>query len=356
MSSMWGSKIRISIFGESHGEGIGVVIDGLPAGESLDLEEIRKHMMRRMPGGNAWSTTRKEADEVEILSGFFRGKTTGTPLCGMIRNTNAHSSDYSELSVKPRPGHADLTGYARYGGANDPRGGGHFSGRIMAPLTFAGAVATQILARRGIMIRGHVYEIAGIADTPYDPMTIPESVADKEFPVLSDDQGVKMTEAIQEAKMSLDSVGGIVECLAGGFPAGIGSPIFDGLESRLGSILFGIPAVKGVEFGRGFAVARANASNNNDSPSVTDKGIRLLSNNGGGIDGGISNGMPIVVRCAFKPTPSIAKEQDTINLETMQNDKLIVKGRHDPCIVPRAVPVVESAVAIALLDLMEERT
>ncbi len=354
MSSMWGSNIRISLFGESHGNGIGVVIDGLPSGEFIDLEQVTRHMQRRMPGGKAWATSRKEADAFEILSGFYREKTTGTPLCAIIRNTDTHSKDYDKLATLPRPGHADLTGFARYNGANDPRGGGHFSGRIMAPLTFAGAVAAQILERRGILVRGHIYEIAGISDTPYDPMTIPESVAGKEFPVLSDEAGDKMQEAILQAKMSLDSVGGIVECLAAGFPAGIGSPIFGGIESRMGSILLGIPAMKGVEFGRGFGVARANGSTNNDSPRVTDKGIRMQSNNGGGIDGGISNGMPILVRCAFKPTPSIAREQDTINLETMQNEKLSITGRHDPCIVPRAVPVVESACAIALLDLMEE--
>lgn len=354
MSSMWGNKVRISLFGESHGAGIGVVIDGLPAGEELDPEKIREHMKRRAPGRQPWSTPRAEADEAEILSGFYRGKTTGTPLCAMIRNTDTRSKDYEQLSVKPRPGHADLTGLARYGGANDPRGGGHFSARVMAPLTFAGAVCTQILERKGIAIRGHVFEIAGIPDTPYDMMTLPESVAHKMLPVLSDEQGEKMAAAVEAARFAQDSVGGIVECLATGFPAGLGRPIFDNIESRLASILFGIPAVKGVEFGRGFAVARANGSENNDRPQIVGKGIRLATNHGGGIEGGISNGMPIVVRCAFKPTSSISREQDTINLSTMQNDKLTLTGRHDPCVVPRAVPIVESAMAIALLDLMEE--
>jgi len=354
MSSMWGNKVRISLFGESHGKGIGVVIDGLPAGVPLDLDRIREHMKRRAPGQQAWSTKRSELDLAEILSGFYQGKTTGTPLCAEIRNTDTRSQDYEELSAKPRPGHADLTAIARYNGANDPRGGGHFSARIMAPLTFAGAVCMQILEQRGIGIRGHIYEAAGISDTPYDMLTLPESVADKDFPVLSDEQGEKMKAAIEEARMGLDSVGGIVECLATGFPAGLGRPIFDNIESRLASILFGIPAVKGVEFGRGFAVSRAKASENNDHPQISEKGIRLTTNHGGGIEGGISNGMPIVVRCAFKPTSSISREQDTINLGTMQNDKLTLKGRHDPCVVPRAVPIVESAMAIALLDLMEE--
>jgi len=354
MSSMWGNKVRISLFGESHGKGIGVVIDGLPAGVPLDLDRIREHMKRRAPGQQAWSTKRSEPDLTEILSGFYKDKTTGTPLCAEIRNTDTRSQDYADLTVKPRPGHADLTAIARYNGANDPRGGGHFSARIMAPLTFAGAVCMQILEQRGIEIRGHIYEAAGISDTPYDMLSLPESVADKDFPVLSDGQGEKMKAAIEAARMDLDSVGGIVECLATGFPAGLGRPIFDNIESRLASILFGIPAVKGVEFGRGFAVTRTKASENNDHPQISEKGIRLTTNHGGGIEGGISNGMPIVVRCAFKPTSSISREQDTINLDTMQNDKLTLKGRHDPCVVPRAVPIVESAMAIALLDLMEE--
>ncbi len=354
MSSMWGNKVRISLYGESHSTGIGVVIDGLPAGEPIDLDRVREHMKRRAPGQEAWATPRKEKDEFEILSGFYQGKTTGTPLAAEIRNTDTRSGDYAQLSVKPRPGHADLTGLARYNGANDPRGGGHFSARIMAPLTFAGAVAMQILESRGVQIRGHIYEIAGIRDIPYDMMTIPDSVAGKRLPVLSDEQGVAMAKAIEAARMDTDSVGGIVECLAAGFPAGLGRPIFDNIESRLASILFGIPALKGVEFGRGFEVARARGSENNDHPRITEEGIRLTTNHGGGIEGGISNGMPIVVRCAFKPTSSILKEQDTINLETMQNDKLILTGRHDPCVVPRAVPIVESAMAIALLDIMEE--
>jgi len=354
MSSMWGNKVKISLFGESHGKGIGVVIDGLPAGMPLDLEQIQEHMKRRAPGQQPWSTKRDEKDIAEILSGFYKGKTTGTPLCAEIRNHDTRSQDYEELARKPRPGHADLTALARYNGANDPRGGGHFSARIMAPLTFAGAVCLQILQQRGIEVRGHIYEIAGISDTPYDMMTLPESVAGKDFPVLSDEQGGKMQAAIEAARMDLDSVGGIVECLAAGFPAGLGRPIFDNIESRLASILFGVPAVKGVEFGRGFEVARAKASENNDHPQISEKGIRLTTNHGGGMEGGISNGMPIVVRCAFKPTSSISREQDTINLETMKNDKLTLKGRHDPCVVPRAVPIVESAMAIALLDLMEE--
>ena len=352
MGSIWGNNLKISLFGESHGAGIGVVIDGLPSGEVLDLNEIREHMKRRAPGGQTWSTKRKEADDVSILSGFFQGKTTGTPLCGEIRNTDTRSGDYAQLTEKPRPGHADLTAFARYNGANDPRGGGHFSARIMAPFTFAGAVCMQILKKKGVTVQAHIYEIGGVSDTEYDGMILPESIAHKEFPVLDDIRGEEMKKRIEQMRADGDSIGGIVECIAVGFPAGIGNPIFDNMESRLSSILFGIPAVKGIEFGAGFEAARKTGSENNDSPSITGNGIRLTSNNCGGIEGGISNGMPIVFRCAFKPTPSISKEQDTINLATMKNDKLNLQGRHDPCVVPRAVPIVESAAAIALLDML----
>lgn len=352
MGSIWGNNLKISLFGESHGDGVGVVIDGLPSGEVLDMDEIQAHMKRRAPGGQAWSTKRKEADEVAILSGFYQGKTTGTPFCGEIKNTDTRSGDYAQLVEKPRPGHADLTAFAKYNGANDPRGGGHFSARIMAPFTFAGAVCMQILKRKGITIQAHIYEIGGISDMSYDGMTLPESVAGKDFPVLDDTCGEEMKREIEKARMEEDSIGGIVECIAVGFPAGIGNPIFENIESRLSSILFGIPAVKGIEFGTGFAVSRKKGSENNDSPMITENGIRLKSNHGGGIEGGISNGMPILFRCAFKPTPSISKEQDTINLTTMKNDKLNLKGRHDPCVVPRAVPIVESAAAIALLDIL----
>jgi chorismate synthase len=351
---MWGNKVKISLFGESHGKGIGVVLDGLPAGISIDLDRVAAHMQRRSPGAQPGATHRKEADVPSVLSGIYRGKTTGTPLCATIENTDAHSSDYTAIEMKPRPGHADLTGLARYGGANDPRGGGHFSGRIMATLTFAGAVCMQILEQKGVQIRGHVFCIGDICDTPYDPLLLPGNVSDKLLPVLSDAQGEKMTALIEEARSEQDSVGGVIECIATGFPAGLGRPIFDNVESRLASILFGIPAVKGIEFGRGFAVSTAKGSENNDSPRITDKGIRNETNHAGGIEGGISNGMPILLRCAFKPTPSISREQDTVNLESMQNDTLVIKGRHDACIVPRAVPIVEAAMAVCLLDILEE--
>lgn len=354
MSSIWGKKIKISLFGESHGSGIGVVIDELPSGSAIDPERADLHMKRRSPGYQPGSTNRREKDAVRIVSGLYNGKTTGTPLCALIENTDARSADYAVTGIKPRPGHADLTGMARYAGANDPRGGGHFSGRLMAPLTFAGAVAMQILESRGIIVRAHIRSIGAIEDTPYDPMELPPDCSTRSMPVLSEAKGLKMRELIETLRNEKDSVGGVVECIATGFPAGLGRPIFDNIESRLASILFGIPAIKGIEFGRGFGVAQVNGSQNNDSPYITDKGIRLRTNHAGGIEGGISNGMPILVRCAFKPTPSIGKSQQTVNLETMSDDTIEISGRHDSCIVPRAVPVVESAVAFALLDILEE--
>lgn len=354
MSSMWGNKIRISLFGESHGKGIGVVIDGLPPGEPIETERIAQHMKRRSPGFQPGATARREGDEISVISGFYNGKTTGTPLCAMIGNSDTRSVDYDKLVAKPRPGHADLTGLARYAGANDPRGGGHFSGRLTAPLTFAGAVAIQILNRRGITVRAHIASIGTIEDTPYDPTQTPEDCSERSLPVLSEDRGLKMRQLIETLRDEHDSIGGVVECMATGFPAGLGRPIFDNMESRIASILFGVPAVKGVEFGRGFKVSQFKGSQNNDSPYMAEEGIRLRTNHAGGIEGGISNGMPILFRCAFKPTPSIGKPQKTVNLETMTDDTVEITGRHDSCIVPRAVPVVESAAAIALLDILLE--
>ncbi|NLW88737.1 MAG: chorismate synthase [Clostridiaceae bacterium] len=354
MSSIWGNKVKISLFGESHGVGIGAVIDGLPAGYAIDLERANRHMKRRSPGYQPGATARREEDRVRILSGLYMDKTTGTPLCALIENHDTKSADYSKISAKPRPGHADLTGLARYEGSNDPRGGGHFSGRLTAPLTFAGALALQILESRGVIVRAHIYSIGTIEDTPYDPMKIPKDCSEHSIPVISEGQGLKMRELIETLRNELDSVGGVIECIVTGFPAGLGRPIFDNIESRLSSIIFGIPAVKGIEFGRGFGVSSQKGSTNNDEPYMTERGIRLRTNHAGGIEGGITNGMPILLRCAFKPTPSIGKQQNTVNLETMSDDTIEVGGRHDSCIVPRAVPVVESAVAFALLDIMEE--
>lgn len=356
MGSTWGDHLKISLFGESHGVGIGVVLDGLPSGIPIDEERIRAFLARRAPAAKAYTTARTEQDRPEILSGLYQGLTTGAPLAALIRNRDNRSLDYANLTDKPRPGHADLTAMIRFGGAQDPRGGGHFSGRLTAPLAFAGAVAIQILQTKGVRVAAHIYELAGIRDEPFDPVTTQttqiDRLADAAFPVLRPELEEPMVMAILQAKNELDSVGGIVECLIRGLPAGLGDPMFGGVEPRMASLLFGIPAVKGVEFGRGFGVAGSRGSDNNDSPQLIDGQIRFKTNHGGGADGGITNGMPVVFRVAFKPTPSIAREQDTVNLKTMANDRLSIHGRHDPCIVTRAVPVVEAVAAIVALDLL----
>lgn len=391
MSSIWGNRIKISIFGESHGEAIGVTIDGLPAGMELDEARIGAFLQRRASRGLPWSTSRKEPDQPRILSGFYRGRTTGAPLAALIENQNMRSADYESLRSIPRPGHADLTATARYDGFQDPRGGGHFSGRLTAPLAFAGAVCMQILEKRGVFIFAHAESVGSCKDRRFDPvrpdLTALRAIGTKAFPVMDDSCADTMIARIMEAKELSDSVGGVVECIALGVPAGLGDPMFDSLESRIASIVFGIPAVKGVEFGDGFDVAARHGSENNDvpyfkgagqtarqgdgspvlsqyfpirqenrppvpenRPPVSPLAIRYKTNHAGGIEGGIANGMPIVFRTAFKPTPSIAREQESIDLDRKENIRFEVKGRHDPCIVPRAVPVVEAACAVAILD------
>lgn len=357
MSSDFGKKVKFTIFGQSHSEAIGVVMDGLPVGETIDLEEVQRFMERRAPGRNAYSTPRKEADQPRVVSGLFEGKTCGAPICAVIENTNTRSKDYDKLKDLPRPGHADYTAWVKYKGTNDHRGGGHFSGRLTAPLCFAGAVCKQILERKGIRIGAHILSIHGAQDTPFDAVGIEadtlETIAKKPFPVQDDAAGEKMQAAIAAAKERQDSVGGIIECAVTGLPIGVGEPMFDGLESVLAAAIFAIPAVKGVEFGAGFGVAELFGSENNDDFIYdTDGTVRTKTNNHGGSLGGISSGMPLVFRAAFKPTPSIGMEQDTISIYKRENDKLAIVGRHDPCIVPRAVPVVEAAAAVALLDLI----
>lgn len=356
MSSDFGKKVKIHIFGQSHSEAIGVVIDGLPVGEAIDLDEVQKFMERRAPGRNAYSTPRKEADMPRVVSGLFEGKTCGAPICAIIENTNTRSKDYDKLKDLPRPGHADFTAWVKYDGCNDHRGGGHFSGRLTAPLCFAGAVCKQILERKGICVGAHILSIKGVKDTPFDAVSIDadilEGVTSKVFPVQNDATGEAMQMEIAAAKEKGDSVGGIVECAITGLPVGVGEPMFDGLESVLASAVFAIPAVKGVEFGAGFAVADLFGSENNDDFIYEDGSVKTKTNNHGGSLGGISSGMPLIFRAAFKPTPSIGMEQDTISISKRENDKLAVVGRHDPCIVPRAVPVVEAAAAVAILDLL----
>lgn len=359
MSSTYDGNLRISIFGQSHSGGIGCVIDGLPAGEKIDLDELQAFLSRRAPGKNAWSTPRKEADMPEILSGLVDGMTCGAPLSAVIRNTNTRSQDYSELRDIPRPGHADYTAHIRYGGYQDVAGGGHFSGRLTAPLCIAGGVCKQILEKRGIFIGAHILRIHDVEGEGFHPVNLTKeellAPGQKDFPVPGDETAQRMQAAIQAAREAGDSVGGVIECAAIGVPAGIGDPMFDGMENRIARIVFAIPAVKGIEFGAGFEVARMTGSENNDPFFMDGENIRTRTNNAGGILGGITSGMPLIFRSAVKPTPSIAREQDSISLSRRENAVLAVRGRHDPCIVPRAVPVMEAAMAIAITDALLEK-
>ena len=357
MSSEFGKILRVSVFGQSHGRAVGVVMVGLPAGEEIDLEELQRFLDRRRPGTGPLSTARKETDVPEFLSGLENGKTCGAPLCAVIPNADQRSRDYGELQDKPRPGHADYTAFVKWGGNADMRGGGHFSGRLTAPLCVAGGVARQILARRGVYVGAHLASAAGIADAPFPlrpTAALFDEVAAKPFPVLDDRAGEKMQAAILAAKNDLDSVGGVVECAAVGLPAGLGDPMFEGVENRLAGALFGVPAVKGLEFGAGFAAAALRGSENNDAFTVEDGAVRTETNRAGGILGGITTGMPIVLRAAFKPTPSIGRAQETVSLSRLENTELTIHGRHDPCIAHRAVPVVEAVTAVVLLDLLLE--
>ena len=348
MSEVYGENIQISIFGQSHAPAIGVTIEGLPAGEAVDLDELKAFLARRAPGNNAWSTPRKEADEPEIQCGLANGKTCGAPLTAIIRNQNVRSGDYANLRTVPRPGHADYTAYVKYDGSADMSGGGHFSGRLTAPLCIAGGICKQILKREGIEIKARIQAIGGIED-PGDLLT-QEIAAD--FPVINAEAGQKMQECIAKALSEGDSVGGIIECVVTGLPVGLGGPLFDGMEGRISQAVFGIPAVKGIEFGVGFAAAKLRGSENNDAFCMKDGKVQTETNRCGGILGGITNGMPLVFRAAFKPTPSIAKAQKSVDLTTGEETTLEIKGRHDPCIVPRAVPCVEAAAAIAVYDAL----
>ena len=355
MSCSFGSKYKITLFGQSHSEAIGVVIEGVPAGIRLDTDAIEAFMRRRAPGQGVHTTARKEADTPQILSGVVGGVTCGAPLCAVIANTNARSGDYDALKNRPRPGHADFTAFEKFGGSADMRGGGMFSGRMTAPLCFAGAVAKQILAADGVTIGAHIARLAKIDDTPFDPVNVDvqtlNAIAQKAFPVQNDDAGSAMLAAIAAAKDEGDSVGGVIECAAIGVPAGWGEPIFDGAENIIAHLVFGIPAVKGIEFGSGFDGADLFGSENNDPFSVKNGKVVTAANNHGGALGGITSGMPLLFRAAIKPTPSIAKPQTTVNLQTLREETITVGGRHDPCIVPRAVPCMEAAMAVALINL-----
>ena len=351
MSSTYGENLRLTVFGQSHSPAIGVTVEGLPAGFPIDMAALQAFLDRRAPGRDKNSTSRREADAPEFLSGLTGNVTCGAPLTAIIRNTNTRSGDYDELRYKPRPGHADYTGYVKYGESRDYAGGGHFSGRLTAPLCIAGGICLQLLAREGITVRARIRSVADVEDDA--PFT--ESVSHKPFPTVSDAAGDRMQQRIAEAKAVGDSVGGVVECVVDGVPAGLGDPMFDGMENRIASAVFGIPAVRGVEFGLGFAASKLRGSQHNDPFRMVDGKVVTATNRCGGILGGITTGMPIVVRAAFKPTPSIAMEQQTVDLRTMENTTLTVHGRHDPCIVHRAVPCVEAAVAIAVYDAFLQR-
>ena len=354
MSNQLGDSYRLMIFGQSHSPMIGGVIEGVPAGIAPDMDFIAAFMARRAPGNSPMTTARREADAPRIISGLNEwGRTCGAPLAFIIENGDARSKDYSNLRDVPRPGHADYTASVKFGGENDIRGGGQFSGRLTAPLCFAGALALQLLAERGVRIRARVHSIAGIRDGAMDPARPDlDAISGGALPCVDPEAAVRMASAIAEARAEGDSLGGVIECFAVGLPAGLGDPMFDGVENRVARALFGIPAVRGVEFGLGFEAASLRGSAHNDAFRMADGRVTTGTNRHGGILGGITSGMPLVVRAAFKPTPSIAREQQSVSLSRGENASLAIQGRHDPCIVPRAVPVVEAAVACVALDMM----
>lgn len=355
MSSVYGEKVKVTIFGESHGPAIGLVMDGLPSGLELNLQEIKKEMMRRAPGQNLMSTQRQEKDEFIIESGMFEGKATGTPLCALILNSDQHSKDYGKLKDLVRPGHADFPAYVKYKGCNDYRGGGSFSGRLTAPLVFAGAVAKQFLREKGIEVGAHISSIGYVEDKEFNKLGEDKKLflklQEKEIPVIDDDRLKAMKDVIMAAREAKDSVGGTIECMAIGLPVGLGSPYFDSVESRLSHGLFSVPAVKALEFGEGFRMTELTGSEVNDSYYMAAKEVKTKTNNNGGVLGGITNGMPLVFKVGIKPTPSIGKKQETVNINTMKDETLEIIGRHDPCIVQRAVPVIEAVTAWVLMDL-----
>lgn len=352
MSSTYGENLKLSIFGQSHGAGIGMTLDGIPAGLPVDLEKLQEFLNRRAPGQNDYSTPRKEEDRPEFLAGLLDGHTCGAPIAAMIRNTNTKSKDYSNLYDCPRPGHADFTAQMKYDGAQDMAGGGHFSGRLTAPLCIAGGLCKQWLEGMGIRIAAHLASVAGVADDPVmiDPVNPNLDSISKDFPVINPEAGEKMRQAIAEARAQGDSVGGVIECIVTGLPAGLGDPMFGGMESRIAQIVYGVPAVKGVDFGAGFSASYLRGSQNNDCYCIRNGKVCTETNNAGGILGGITTGMPLIFQAAIKPTPSISMPQKSVSLSRMEETTLEVKGRHDPCIAPRAVPVIEAAAAIAIFD------
>ncbi len=348
MSSTFGENLKLTIFGQSHGAAIGMTLDGIPAGLPVDPDALQSFLSRRAPGQNQWSTPRKEADQPEFLSGILDGHTCGSPIAAVIYNTNTRSDDYDNLKNCPRPGHADYTAQVKYGGSQDAAGGGHFSGRLTAPLCIAGGLCKQWLEAMGIQIGAHIQSIGPVRDEPFDPINPELAKVGQLFPTLTADSAEKMQELIAQTRAKGDSVGGSIQCAVTGLPAGLGEPMFGGVENRIAQIIYGIPAVKGLAFGD----TQTFGSENND-PFTLEKGqVRTSTNHCGGILGGITNGMPLLFTVSVKPTPSIALPQQTVDLSAMENTTITVEGRHDPCIVPRAVPVVEAAAAIAIYDLI----
>lgn len=356
MSSTYGDKIKISVFGESHGNGIGVVIDGLPAGVKIDMDKVLVQMSRRAPGKDKTATPRKESDLPKVLSGMLGDTLTGAPLCAVIENTNTRSGDYGNLLACPRPGHSDYTAFVKYNASNDIRGGGHFSGRLTAPIVFAGAICRQILESKGIKIAAHINSIGTATDKAFNPVSIDDELINKlnnsTFALIDETIEDEMRSQVEDARMNLDSIGGTIECAVTGIEAGIGEPMFDGIEGVIAKAVFGVPAIKGIEFGKGFELAQMRGSQSNDPFRYEDGKVVTETNNCGGILGGITNGMPVIFRAAVKPTPSISQKQKTVDLQNKENAELEIHGRHDPCIVPRAVPVIEAVTAIAIINLM----
>ena len=365
MPSTFGNALRVTVFGQSHSQAVGCVVEGLPSGHVVDMEALGRFMSRRAPGQGPWTTPRKEADLPRIVSGLNpKGATCGAPLAVVIENTNTRSRDYDNLMAVPRPGHADYTAWTKWHGNQDVPGGGHFSGRLTAPLCAAGGIALQMLAERGVRVGAHLLSVADVRDEPLCALdNAPASQVrlqgqldaltdGRTFPTIDAEAGKAMLAAIDDARRELDSVGGVVECVATGMPAGVGSPMFDGIENLIARAAFGVPAVKGVEFGRGFEAARLRGSEDNDPYRMVDGTVTPVTNNAGGALGGITTGAPVLFRMALKPTSSISRPQESVDLTSGSDATLEVHGRHDPCVATRAVPVAEAICALVLLDAL----
>ena len=354
MSNTIGTRLKLTVFGESHGPAVGMTLEGFPAGFEPDLAELQAFLNRRAPSASVFSTSRREADAPEFLSGLHDGRTCGDALTAIIRNTNARRADYANFL--PRPSHADYPAFVKYGGAMDLSGGGCYSGRLTAPICIAGGLCKQYLRQQGVEVFAHIFNIGAQRDEPYDPLALQTPVLERGLTLVDPARAEAMLDEIEAVRAACDSVGGSVECAVTGLPTGLGEPMFDGVENRLAQMLFGIPAVKGVEFGSGFGCAQMRGSAHNDPYYYDENGaVRTRTNHAGGICGGMTTGMPVCFRVAIKPTPSIALPQETVDPVAHCGAELEIRGRHDPCIVPRAVAVVEAAAALAVTGLLLER-